>query len=803
VFWLEADAIGGAPANNDPVAIWNDQSPRHLDVTQTVGAAQPLYKTGIFGLGNTRPGILFDGTDDVLNRLSPVTTAVDNFTIILVAKRISGQAAPVMVGNDGADGYALATSCADGVGNIGWLRGGLAWHGTATAPTTSSALYMLDRRAGTTTIYLNGVSQGTFGSAPNAPTNETRIGNHDKDEATNFFNGYIGAVVVAEGWTIAQRDAIHADLASKWVPSPNTGAVNVTEENDTCAAVGTVTGVVFQLEADTLTLVDDDPVDLWDDIGGHHVEQATSPAQPIYKTNIFGALPGLRFDGVDAVLNRTSPVCTAVDNFTVLLVCNRLGVNSSAPVAVGNDGADGWALAPSTAGFKVGWLRSGIAWEDTTTSDALGPAIYMLDRRAGTATVYKTGTALTPTFTSAPSTPTAETRIGSHDAGEPTAFFDGYIGAVVIAVGWTTVERDDFHDALLNKWMPAVFTVDTAILTLGGQDVAVATVTTLAFTVDPAALTLVGQDTVVAGTGAASSTVDPAVLTLSGIDITAAGTGVAAVTVDVALLTLTGIDITVAGTGVATTPIDVAPLVLTGVDITVAAGTTFTVDPATLTLTGIDPTVTGTGAAVTTVDPAALTLTGVDLAVAGTGTASATVDPATLVLSGVDIIVAGTGSASVAIDVAALVLSGQDIALAGTGVATFTIDAAALVLTGVDITVATGAVTLTFTVDPAIVTLAGQDVAVSGTGGAPLTIDPAGLTLTGIDLSLAGVGVATTAIDSAILTLVGGTVLLVGVYGDDFPLTVTVADQYAYIVREDTAITVDEGATSATYREPV
>lgn len=68
--WYKADAgaftdLGSTAvaADSDPVRQWNDQSGNGYHLTNAGGAVRPLYRTS---RQNSRPAIVFDGTDDVL-----------------------------------------------------------------------------------------------------------------------------------------------------------------------------------------------------------------------------------------------------------------------------------------------------------------------------------------------------------------------------------------------------------------------------------------------------------------------------------------------------------------------------------------------------------------------------------------------------------------------------------------------------------------------------------------------------------------------------------------------------------------
>lgn len=88
--WLKADAgtfqtSGGsaAVADNDPVGEWQDQSGTGNHVAQATAGKRPLLKTAVL---NSKAGILFDGTDDYLNKTLGATLSQPN-TVYFVCKR--------------------------------------------------------------------------------------------------------------------------------------------------------------------------------------------------------------------------------------------------------------------------------------------------------------------------------------------------------------------------------------------------------------------------------------------------------------------------------------------------------------------------------------------------------------------------------------------------------------------------------------------------------------------------------------------------------------------------------------------
>lgn len=77
--WLKADTI--AQSDSTPVASWTDSSGAGNNVTSS-GSAQPLYKTSLI---NTRPGVQFDGVNDVLQTVAdPASLQITTGSVFVV-----------------------------------------------------------------------------------------------------------------------------------------------------------------------------------------------------------------------------------------------------------------------------------------------------------------------------------------------------------------------------------------------------------------------------------------------------------------------------------------------------------------------------------------------------------------------------------------------------------------------------------------------------------------------------------------------------------------------------------------------
>lgn len=73
-----------------------------------------------------------------------------------------------------------------------------------------------------------------------------------------------------------------------------------------------ISGLLLWLKPEALYLNNDDPVSTWPDLSGNYNDATASGSlRPLYKTNIIGGQPVVRFDGSDDVLNLNSAISTA------------------------------------------------------------------------------------------------------------------------------------------------------------------------------------------------------------------------------------------------------------------------------------------------------------------------------------------------------------------------------------------------------------------------------------------------------------------------------------------------------------
>lgn len=175
--------------DGDAVSTWTDGSGQGRDATQSSATLKPLYKTNIFG---TKPALLFDGSNDLLNFSA---SGVPNFTVFQVYK-------------PAAANYSVATItwCA-ATGN----RSGFALNGTDRHITTfnSAGSETNNKIMGSPALIGNTkhVICWTYnGTTLVARDNGATLSNSSVDGgfgntngigwSYNYFNGYLAALVV-------------------------------------------------------------------------------------------------------------------------------------------------------------------------------------------------------------------------------------------------------------------------------------------------------------------------------------------------------------------------------------------------------------------------------------------------------------------------------------------------------------------------------------------------------------------------------------------------------------------------------
>lgn len=217
----------------------------------------------------------------------------------------------------------------------------------------------------------------------------------------------------------------------------------------------TIAGLKMWLDASHIDSGDGVALTTWADRSGlgNSPTQATGSLKPLYRAAGLNGQPAVVFDGADDVLVLGSPVSTVIDNFTMVIVCRNddPGSTGSVPLFVGTGASNGWGAAVSSDAGKIGAIWGGVAWDSTTTPLDDTADILIVERAAGTTTIYRNGVALSPTFANAPATPTLTTRIGEW---VPLAVvFNGALAqALVYEAALTAQNRLDLNRYFGNRY---------------------------------------------------------------------------------------------------------------------------------------------------------------------------------------------------------------------------------------------------------------------------------------------------------------------------------------------------------------
>lgn len=144
--------------------------------------------------------------------------------------------------------------------------------------------------------------------------------------------------------------------------------------------------LVLQLEADSLSLADNDPVASWTDLSGNaaHAVQATAGKRPLFKTNILNGLPCVLFDNVDDML--VAPVSSLAANpFTILVVyaTRSTGTAQGRTIVGGTDSltesfflSSGWDVSNNKHLARTKWPGSGFIQDGSPVIDDFKVALY-------------------------------------------------------------------------------------------------------------------------------------------------------------------------------------------------------------------------------------------------------------------------------------------------------------------------------------------------------------------------------------------------------------------------------------------
>lgn len=217
--WLDASYTSSITSSGGAVSQIDDLSGNGYHFTQTTAGSKPTTGTVT---QNSLNVLDHDGTDDHL--VGPLfTTITDNLTMFVVIKPDAAPAAgtcPFFIGNGGANGYGIGFRTSPN-NNVGLLRGGVAWHESATTPSSSGGhIITLRRTSGAWTVrYDLAATTVSTSSNPNTPGTATYIGTHSPPggAGVGFLNGgFCEALFYSSSLSDADRDTVESSLKTKW-----------------------------------------------------------------------------------------------------------------------------------------------------------------------------------------------------------------------------------------------------------------------------------------------------------------------------------------------------------------------------------------------------------------------------------------------------------------------------------------------------------------------------------------------------------------------------------------------------------
>jgi hypothetical protein len=203
--WLDASQITGL-ADNDLVAIWEDNSGANHDATQGNSGLQPTYKTAAL---NGLPVVRFDGTDNFLE-LGNLSASFPSAATLFVAATLNDTIYVLYDTDAGLDAYYSFT----GAGYWGTFTASRRDNYPAVVPTAGSHIFSLVSSASTYQVSFDGVAEPAQAAGYLAGTLH-RIGCNGQDHA--FLAGDIAEVLVYNtALSAGDKTAVEDYLIDKW-----------------------------------------------------------------------------------------------------------------------------------------------------------------------------------------------------------------------------------------------------------------------------------------------------------------------------------------------------------------------------------------------------------------------------------------------------------------------------------------------------------------------------------------------------------------------------------------------------------
>lgn len=205
-------------------------------------------------------------------------------------------------------------------------------------------------------------------------------------------------------------------------------------------------------KADSLALNDGDAISTWTDSNLSNNATGVTTTRPLYKANIFGTKPVVRFDGTDDILTLTSTLTLDLTSkFTMFVCLNPTAAAGSILLGQNFGGANGWSFHGVTAGSIVATLHNSSAQDFQSDNFSTTPGnAYMAVARYNTTVTFRENK--TSRGDRGISASNFDFTLMGRFAVVTALFFNGDVAEIIIYNGFKTdAECDAMYDLYMKR----------------------------------------------------------------------------------------------------------------------------------------------------------------------------------------------------------------------------------------------------------------------------------------------------------------------------------------------------------------
>ena len=224
--WLDADDAGTITLNGSTVSQWNDKSGNGRNISQAAASQQPTWNaTGL----NSKPTLVFDGSNDMLLNQNAGSVGVENITLVAVMRYVSaaGQDLPMGVGQTGAFRAVRSLFRSSGGTTQGFATWASDAAGSSLSTDTGGTHHIFEAvmaNSNSVNLYRDGVidtgAPRALSSSPALPVtfNGFSIGSLQGNAVGNYYSNIevSEALVLYTDVSNADRQKLEGYLAHKW-----------------------------------------------------------------------------------------------------------------------------------------------------------------------------------------------------------------------------------------------------------------------------------------------------------------------------------------------------------------------------------------------------------------------------------------------------------------------------------------------------------------------------------------------------------------------------------------------------------